>query len=382
MRKGKNGVYTENLTLPSYANISRAYMSIGSYDRAQEVLENYLKNISDNYVIREHLALNYFSQGKHDFALEEVEKAFLLNPTRTYFRWLKAGIFQIKGDLINAEKENLKLLELEDKINHLRGLQNLVFLYSQEGKFEKSKDFAKKGIELARELGQKLWEVEFHSQLANLYLISRNPEAALEEYNKMWKIAVEEDFLGLQRSALYGKGLAYLEIKSFDEAQRLADELKDLIEKGVFKKIIRLYYNLMGMTELKRENFPLAIEYFRRAIALLPSEGYFGFSTAIYIDSLALAYYMEGDLEKARGEYEGITKLTTGRVVYGDIYAKAFYMLGRIYEEQDDTAKAIEHYEKFLDLWKDADPGIAEVDDARKRLAGLKKIMRIDAEHY
>jgi hypothetical protein len=42
--------------------------------------------------------------------------------------------------------------------------------------------------------------------------------------------------------------------------------------------------------------------------------------------------------------------------------------------EKGWKGKAIEHYEKFLDLWKDADPGIAEVEDARERLAGLKNL--------
>jgi len=76
-------------------------------------------------------------------------------------------------------------------------------------------------------------------------------------------------------------------------------------------------------------------------------------------------------MERAIEEYQRILSLTTGRVYYGDIYAKSFYMLGRIYEEKGWKGKAIENYEKFLDLWKDADPGIAEVEDARKRLAGL-----------
>ena len=47
-------------------------------------------------------------------------------------------------------------------------------------------------------------------------------------------------------------------------------------------------------------------------------------------------------------------------------------MLSKICEQQGDTAKAIEHYEKFLGLWKNADPGLPEVEDARNRLAKIK----------
>jgi len=44
-----------------------------------------------------------------------------------------------------------------------------------------------------------------------------------------------------------------------------------------------------------------------------------------------------------------------------------------LYEEKSWEGKAIEQYEKFHDLWKDADPGFAEVEDARKRLAGKRE---------
>jgi tetratricopeptide (TPR) repeat protein len=125
----------------------------------------------------------------------------------------------------------------------------------------------------------------------------------------------------------------------------------------------------MGMIEIEREDYSKAIEYFKKGLPLLYEIS--GFRLG-YADSLGRAYYMLGDLKKARDEYEKIDSFTTGRLGNGDIYAKSFYMLGKIHEKLGDTTKAIENYEKFLDLWKYADPGIAEVDDARKRLAGLQ----------
>jgi hypothetical protein len=45
-------------------------------------------------------------------------------------------------------------------------------------------------------------------------------------------------------------------------------------------------------------------------------------------------------------------------------------MLGKIYEEQGNSLKAQEYYTKFLDLWKDADAGMPEVEETKKKLAG------------
>jgi tetratricopeptide (TPR) repeat protein len=186
--------------------------------------------------------------------------------------------------------------------------------------------------------------------------------------------------LYMQRRSLFSKGIIYLEMGLLDKALQTAEELKKLIDSGMNKKALRYYHHLMGMLMLKNENFPKAIELFNQSLSFLHFQKGWGEGAgqrddhALFIEPLALSYYKSGDLEKAIEEYERIISLTTGRLYYGDIYAKSFYMLGKIYEQKDFKGKAIEHYEKFLDLWKNADPGIAEVEDARKRLYLLANI--------
>ncbi len=186
----------------------------------------------------------------------------------------------------------------------------------------------------------------------------------------MWESAPEDRTFWQQMTEIQVKAFIYVEMKSLDEAQKTANKLKELIEKSVYKKRIRDYYHLMGEIELAKQNFPKAIDYFKKTFSMMP----YGPLTwdADLIESLALAYYKSGNLEEAQKEYERITSLTWGRSGSGDIYAKSFFMLGKIYQELGKKNKAIENYQKFLDLWKEADPGIPEVEDAKKRLAELK----------
>jgi len=162
-------------------------------------------------------------------------------------------------------------------------------------------------------------------------------------------------------------------MSSIEQAQKAATELKKLIEEGMNRKDIRYYYHLVGRIEFQKENFTDAVENFQRAISQLSFQYHLtGDRHALFIEPLALAFYKQGELEKAQEEYEKIISLTSGRLGFGDIYVRSHFMLGNIYERKSWKGKAIEHYEKFLDLWKDADPGIVEVEDAKKRLTNLK----------
>ncbi|HZX09986.1 MAG TPA: tetratricopeptide repeat protein [Acidobacteriota bacterium] len=129
-------------------------------------------------------------------------------------------------------------------------------------------------------------------------------------------------------------------------------------------------HHLQGEIKLKKKDYAGAIELFQKALSLQSSDP--RNKHADYLESLAEAYYHLGDMDKTQEQYERILSLSTGRLDYGDIYALSYYSLGKIFQQKDWKGKAIEHYEKFLDLWKDADPGIPEVEDARKKLAELK----------
>ncbi|MCK4646127.1 MAG: tetratricopeptide repeat protein, partial [Candidatus Aminicenantes bacterium] len=211
---------------------------------------------------------------------------------------------------------------------------------------------------------------EINLRFAYIDLKTDNLQEALKDCDNAADYALKAEDPSRQRRAVHLKGLTYVRMNAPDEALKTADELKTLILDSHNPNNMHFFHHLAGMVELNQNNFASAIENFKEALSLQTSDP--RNKNAGYIESLAVAYYTSEDIDKAQAEYERITSSSSGRLSFGDVYARSYYELGKIYEQKGWKGKAIEHYEKFLSLWKDADPGIPELKDATKRLAGLK----------
>ncbi len=353
-----------------YMYLAGAYNAKGLYDKVEELYRFYLDNFSGDMRIRVGLAFNYVYLGKYDLALAEYEKASVSEPDEYGLSMMKGRIEILKGNLEEAEKEFKRMVEHKAPNVQLSGIVNLISLYYLQGKFEESGKLLEELAALVDKLGNQIWPLRiYHGAQANIYLRTGRIQDALKEFKKLQEIAIEQEDLYTQIDAIEGKAFAYLKLKEINKAQATTDELKSLLEKETNKKLMRHYFRLVGMIECERENFSTSVDSLEKALSLVsagPQD-----MPPDFIEPLALAYYKAGDANRAREEYEKITRITVGRINSGDIYAKSFYMLGKIYEQQGKKTTAVENYKKFLDLWKAADPELPEIADAKKRFAAL-----------
>jgi tetratricopeptide (TPR) repeat protein len=334
--------------------------------------------VEDNSGTHRLLSYCYVLQREFDRALAEEDIIRSAGPSGNEFT---GDILAFKDDIGAAETVYRKIYET----NRDLGLDRFLRLDLIRGRYAEAIDFLQKYFSASNEETIIATNVDFIIG-AVLEKAGRYEEAS-QIYDRYFKLradhrksAPESSLPYLpsdQKFDLFTKARIQTEMKNWNGAAKAAEELKGEIAKGISVNELPFYDYVLGFIELGKKNPRKAAVYFEKACGRLYSEffpvvelGQNG-DQALFLNGLALALFQAGDLDRARTAYERITRLTIGRWDAGDIYSKAFYMLGKIAEQQGDKPRAGENFRKFLDLWKDADPGLPEVEDARKRLAGL-----------
>jgi len=85
-------------------------------------------------------------------------------------------------------------------------------------------------------------------------------------------------------------------------------------------------------------------------------------------DVVPRAYEKMGDIDKAIEAYQRLIHFDPkgpDRRMHNPIY---HYRLAKLYDSKGLKEPAIAEVRRFLEIWKDADPGIPELADAKKRL--------------
>jgi hypothetical protein len=57
-------------------------------------------------------------------------------------------------------------------------------------------------------------------------------------------------------------------------------------------------------------------------------------------------------------------------------YPRSHYRLGKAYERAGNVPEALRSYDFFLKLWKDADPNLEELVDAKARSDALRAVVQ------
>ncbi len=355
----------------TYFMLSFNYLCKGRVEKALEVLEGYLNTFGDNSYIRANLGCIYYILGDAERAKTEIERAYAQTPELD--KYYKFCFLLWTRDYAAAEP---LLQEIGPSTGQI-GLRSI--FHALQGKLKGAKTSMSRDIEASNSAGES--EQATKGILLSAHLLEKTGDfsGALSACDSGLREGKELEDICDQCQALFRRGIIQARQNDFEAARSTAEELQRTVESGPAKKRIYYHHALMGMLALKKKEPSQAQDYLQKAVALTGVEkGYMFLPRPEFLDYLAEAYAQAGRWPEAQKAYEEIQSLKYPIVkepANAVIYVRSFYRLGQVLEHKGDKAGAATSYRKFLDLWKDADAGLPEVEDARKRLKAIQSTM-------
>jgi tetratricopeptide (TPR) repeat protein len=228
-----------------------------------------------------------------------------------------------------------------------------------EGRLSDAAEILENGIRVDLQNNMTDLAVDKYVILAHIYMLQGKRAEAIGAAEKAHSSAS-------QSKIFYSLGIVYLQLGEEEKALSLAEKLNQKVsaDNKAYAELIK------GYASLNKGDIPSALKFFVEAQRWA--------DTWLCRFAMGRAFLEAEEYSEAASEFE-ICEKRQGEamaIFLNDLPSfryldSLYYYIGRA-KEGMGVPGASESFQKFLKIKENADPGIAEVEDAKKRLAGLK----------
>jgi eukaryotic-like serine/threonine-protein kinase len=343
-------------------NLSTIYIFLGDYDKAlAEALESLRLNpgsgLSYGNLVSSYVSLNRLDEAKA--VAQQAQAHNLDNPQVHAYLYLA---YFLQHDAAGMDREAARLMGKP-------GVEDQVLYYESDtaayaGQFDKARQLTQRAADSAQHADEKETAADYQAEAAVREALAGNAILAKQRTQVALSLSNGKDVEAMSALALALAG-------DSAQAMRLADDLgKRFPEDSMVQSN---YLPTIHAAVALRGNDP------GKAIAALaptasyelggPAQVFTFFLYSVYVRGEA--YLAVHKADAAAAEFQKIID-HPGIALNEPIAALAHLQLGRAYALSGDKAKAKTAYQDFLGLWKDADPGIPILKEAKAEYAKLQ----------
>jgi tetratricopeptide (TPR) repeat protein/TolB-like protein len=351
----------------------------GRYPEGIRELETYAELNPDEANPYDSLAEAYMVTGNPEKALEKYARALEVDPTFGASNAGRAWAYGMLGKYDEAldewEKEASSGNPVFSPSEHL---VLVAFTLSRVGRYRDAEERARKGAEIsarqgnpAAGLGQAFLSVVVQIEKGEF-------DKALQASSRLEKIIPQipnPSFRdNAEKAGRFVAGMAEVRRSNPDGGRKYLGSLAEVYDAE--DEADRWFYEtLRGEVALAAGDLAAAEEAFTRAEPKLKMFFNMGSgrrnimpNNSSFRDGLARVKKAQGDLAGAISIYRELLTSDIGSKWTAMLEPRYVLELARLLDETGDKAAARVEYERFLDLWKDADAGLPELKEARKYL--------------
>lgn len=351
----------------AYNQLAYAYHKLGDVAAALKAVDQYIALAPDEanpYDSKGDICMN---AGMLDEAIEAYEKALAIKPDYYKSMIYLEMLYIFKGDYEKAEAIVKNIFNSPSKYDRSTGRSLWAAIALRQGQTTEALRRLDFGIatDSQEQTGRNLdTEIQFKYLIkAYLYLDLGDAAKAVAMADKFVELHREyaPEFISQWRQF---QVQILAECGRYADAERVAAELKEDLDSAGKEPFP--YYYAAGSMAFSRGDYETALSNFEKLLTLNTDF----YSRFMYARTL----HESGRLDSAIREYETLAQVYSycWPLYFGTWSVKQYYYMGLACEKAGRRDDAAKYYRQFIDLWKNADRPVVELDDARSRLERLK----------